>query len=233
MGCTGSQIGQFPKKLMTYMNLSYHLVMSWIKQHWKALFISECLCLVLVGVYLAFAPRVYEADFSIRLPKMQTANPADPAKLEWRLMLSGLEFMRGMQNPLTYSNQFIQECMGEDSNANRKKFINSTQLGLLNHADVIHFSIRLEGRENVIRCANLLEKRVLEDLNGVYEAQILKNQNAIKDLGALSEKARLTDSLRVSDSFIKPQINKSIYAALITGFFLAVFGVSLRKKYRV
>ena len=215
------------------MNLSYRLVVSWIKQHWKALFISECLCLALVAVYLALTPRIYEADFSIRLPKMQVQSAADPNKLEWRLMLSGLEFMRGMQNPLTYSNQFIQECMGEDSNANRKKFINSTQLGLLNHADVIHFSIRLEGRESVIRCANLLEKRVLEDLNGVYEAQILKNQNAMNASGATFEKARLADSLRVSDSYIKPQIQKAIYAALIAGFFLAVFGVSLRAKYRV
>lgn len=215
------------------MNLSFHLVVSWIKQYWKVLAISECLCLAFVGVYLVLAPRIYEANFSIRLPKIQMQNAADPAKLDWRLMLSGLEYMRGMQNPLTYSNQFIQECMGEDSNANRKKFINSTQFSLLSHADVIHFSIRLEGRENVIRCANLLEKRVLEDLNGVYEAQISKNQNEIKDLGVLSEKARLTDSLRVSDSFVKPQINKSIYAALIAGFLLAIFGVSLKAKYRV
>lgn len=213
------------------MNLSYHLVVSWIKQHWKAVVISECFCLALVGAYLAITPRIYEADFSVRLPKMQVANVNDPSKLEWKLMLSGLEFMRGMQNPLTFSNAFIQECMGEDSNANRKKFVNSTQLSLLNHADVIHFSIRIEGRENVIRCANLLEKRVLDDLSGVYESQLLKNQTS-SNTGILFEKARPTDSLRVSDSFIKPQIEKSIYAALIAGLFLAIFAVSLKAKYR-
>lgn len=214
------------------MNLSYHLVVSWIKQNWKAVVISECVCLALVGLYLAITPRIYEADFSVRLPKMQVANVSDPSKLEWKLMLSGLEFMRGMQNPLTFSNAFIQECMGEDSNANRKKFINSTQLSLLNHADVIHFSIRIEGRENVIRCANLLQKRVLDDLSGVYDTQVLKSQTLSPKSAVLFEKASPTDSLRVSDSFIKPQIEKSIYAALIAGLFLAIFAVSLKAKYR-
>ena len=214
------------------MNLSYSSVVSWIKQNWKLAVISECICLVLVGGYLMIAPRIYEADFSIRLPKMQVANVNDPAKLEWKLMLSGLEFMRGLQNPLTFSNDFIQACMGEDSNANRKKFINSMQLGLLNHADIIHFSLRIEGRDKVIRCANLLEKRVLEDLDGVYEAQILKSKTGSAGSGNVFEKAVLSDSLRVSDSYIKPQIDKAILAALIAGLFIAIFVVKLRSKYR-
>ena len=213
------------------MNLSYHLVVTWIKQSWKTLVLSEIICLALAGLYLVISPRIYEADFSVRLPKMQVSSPGDPAKLEWKLMLSGLEFMRGMQNPLTFSNTFIQECMGEDSNANRKKFINSTQLRLLNHADVIHFSLRIEGRENVIRCANLLQVRVLDDLNGVYESQAQKNKENLSTVIAY-EKASPTDSLRISDSYIQPQVSKVIYAALILGIFMAIYAVSLKAKYR-
>lgn len=215
------------------MNLSYHLVVTWIKQSWKTLLLSEIICLALVGLYLGISPRIYEADFSVRLPKMQVSSPSDPAKLEWKLMLSGLEFMRGMQNPLTFSNSFIQECMGEDSNANRKKFINSTQLGLLNHADVIHVSLRIEGRENVIRCANLLQARILEDLGGVYEAQVLKHNDSFPNSVAFFVKASLVDSLRVSDSFVRPQIEKSIYAALLVGIILVFLMASMKAKYRV
>lgn len=213
------------------MRISYHSVTFWLSRNWKVLVASELLCLALAGVYVGLAPRIYEANFSVRLPKMQMVSPLDSSKLEWRLMLSGLEFMRGMQNPLTFSNAFIQECLGEDSNANRRKFINSTQIGLLNHADVIRFSLRIEGRENVIRCANLLQARVLEDLNGVYETQMLKNKENANTV-IVYEKASPTDSLRVSDSYIQPQIAKVIYAALIIGIFMAIFSVSLRAKYR-
>jgi hypothetical protein len=213
------------------MKISYRSVTYWLGQNWRVLVASELLCLVLASIYVGFTPRIYEAEFSVRLPKMQIASPADSSKLEWKLMLSGLEFMRGMQNPLTFSNKFIQECLGEDSNANRKRFINSTQIRLLNHADVIHFSLRIEGRENVIRCANLLQARVLEDLNGVYEAQTLKNKENVNTVIA-SEKASPTDSLRISDSYIQPQVAKVIYAALLIGIFMAIFAVSLKAKYR-
>jgi len=213
------------------MKISYHSVTSSLGQNWKVLVASELLCLLLASIYVGFAPRIYEAEFSVRLPKMQMASPSDSSKLEWKLMLSGLEFMRGMQNPLTFSNEFIQECLGEDSNANRKRFINSTQIRLLNHADVIHFSLRIEGRENVIRCANLLQIRVLDDLNGVYEAQAQKNKDNLRTVIAY-EKASPTDSLRISDSYIQPQVSKVIYAALIIGIFMAIFAISLRVKYR-
>jgi hypothetical protein len=214
------------------MNLSYHLVVSWIKQHWKAVVISECVCLLLVGAYLAITPRIYEANFSVRLPKMQVANTNNPSRLEWKLMISGLDFMRGMQNPLTYSNELIQKCFGEDSNANRKKFINSMQLGLQNHGDIVLFSLRIDGRENVIRCANLLQERILNDLSDIYQSQMLKNHGVSSAAPPLFERAAVADSLRVSDSFIKPQIDKSIYASLIAGLFLAIFAVSLKAKYR-
>jgi hypothetical protein len=213
------------------MKISYPLVIAWLKRNWKVLVASEVICLVLASIYLALAPRIYEANFSVRLPKMQVASAADPTKLDWKLMLSGLEFMRGMQNPMTFSNAFIQECMGEDSNENRRKFVNATRISLLNHSDVLHFSLRVEGRENAIRCAKLLEVRVLDDLNGVYEIQQQKNLESSNKTGS-NEKASISDSLRISDNYIQPQIGKIIYAAMIIGAFLAIFAASLRAKYR-
>ena len=191
----------------------------------------EILCLLIASVYLTLAPRIYEANFSVRLPKMQITNPADPLRQDWKLMLSGLEYMRGMQNPMTFSNAFIQDCMGEDSNTNRRKFVNSSQISLLNNADVLNFSLRIEGRENVIRCANLLQTRVLDDLNGAYDTQLLKDKSSPSPALAY-EKPIVSAAIRESDGFIQPRINKVISAALIAGIFLALFAVSLRAKYR-
>lgn len=213
------------------MKISYYSVTSWLGRNWRVLLASEVLCLILASIYLSIAPRIYEANFSVRLPKMQITSAKDPSKLEWKLMLSGLEFMRGLQNPLTFSNAFIQDCLGEDSNANRKRFVNSTRISLLNHADVIHFSLRIEGRENVIHCANLLQARVLDDLNGIYETQLKKSKENPSTVIAF-EKASPTDSLRISDSYMQPQVSKTIYAALIIGIFMTIFAVGLKAKYR-
>jgi hypothetical protein len=106
------------------------------------------------------------------------------------------------------------------------------QLGLQNHGDIVLFSLRIDGRENVIRCANLLQERILSDLSDIYDVQIQKNQSSSSAAIPIFEKAAVVNSLRVSDSFIKPQIDKSIYAALFAGLFLAIFAVSLKAKYR-
>jgi uncharacterized protein with NAD-binding domain and iron-sulfur cluster len=162
---------------------------------------------------------------------MQITSPADPLRQDWKLMLSGLEYMRSIQNPMTFSNDFIQDCMGQDSNTNRRKFVNSSQISLLNNADVLNFSLRIEGRENVIRCSNLLQARVLDDLNGAYDIQLLKDKSSLSPALAY-EKPIVSAAIRESDGFIQPRINKVISAALIAGIFLTLFAVSLRAKYR-
>lgn len=213
------------------MKISYPLFIAWTTRNWKVLVVTEVICLLLVAIYLALAPRIYEANFSVRLPKMQITSPADPLRQDWKLLLSGLEYMRGMQNPMTFSNAFIQDCMGEDSNTNRRKFVNSSQISLLNNADVLNFSLKIEGRENAIRCASLLQVRVLDDLNGAYDAQLLKDKSSPSPAIAY-EKPILSAAIRESDGYIQPRINKVISIALIAGIFLALFVVSLRAKYR-
>lgn len=193
--------------------------------------VSELTCFFLAGLYLAFAPRIYEANFSVRLPKVQVVNPLDASKMQWKLMLSGLDYMRSMQDPMNYPNAFIKDCLGEDSNTNRRKFINSLQIGLLNHADVIQFSLKIAGRENAVRCIKMLQARVLDDLDGVFNSQLSKiNENQNPTFS--SEKPALLAAIRESDSFVQPQVNKILIAAAIVGIFMAVFIARLKAKYR-
>jgi hypothetical protein len=72
----------------------------------------------------------------------------------------------------------------------------------------------------------------LDDLSGVYDTQVQKNAKQSLSTAFAYEKAVPADSMRISDSYIKPQVDKSLYAALIAGLFLVIFAVTLRAKYR-
>ena len=110
------------------MNISYQAVIEWFRSNLKSLVIFEVICLVVAVAYFLFAPRVYEASFSIGLPKVSVQPETNPPKL--RLLISPQEFIRPTQDPMAYSADFVKGCMGEDSNANRKKMINGLQLGV-------------------------------------------------------------------------------------------------------
>lgn len=120
--------------------------------------------------------------------------------------------------------------MGEDTNANRKKFINSLQLSVKQQGDVIAFTLRLEGNERSGLCANLLITKVLNDLT-------VTQDNYLKAAGiATSESANITkpgiiQNIRMSDSYVKPDLIKVITSAVLAGIFLTMFLSVMRKRY--
>lgn len=219
------------------MYISYAIVSTWFRQNFKLLLALECTSLLAAGTFLYFTPHIYEANFAVRLPKMEISSTsgaskdgsnAQSPKNQWVLLISGLDFLRGIQNPLGHPNALIQTCMGDVSNASRKQLIQALQMSLMGSGDIIHFSLRLEGRERVLHCAILFRELIVQDLDGIYDSQSRKNAPQIKQL----EKAVVIGDITLSDSYIYPNPQKTILAALIAGFLLAIFGVSLRNKYR-
>lgn len=219
------------------MYISYDIVSAWFRQNFKLLLALECISLLAAGTFLYFTPHIYEANFAVRLPKMEVSSSSDVSKEgskaqspknQWVLLISGLDFLRGLQNPMGHSYELIQTCMGEETNANRRKFIQGLQISLMGGGDIIYFSLRQEGRERASQCATLFKTLVFEDLNGIYNSQAQKNAPNVIRL----EKAVITEDIHLSDSYIYPNLQKTILAALIAGFLLAIFGVSLRNKYR-
>ena len=71
-----------------------------------------------------------------------------------RLMISPQEFIRPAQDPMSYPEAFIKDCMGEDTNSNRKKLINALQLGVKQQGDVIN---ALRMREKILSFASNTE----------------------------------------------------------------------------
>ena len=129
------------------MNISYHQVTGWLRSNLKTLLVLEIICFLLAGGYFLLAPRIYEANFSISLPKVPAPPSNNPQAQKLKLLISPQEFIRPTQDPMAYTPEFIAQCMGEDTNANRKKLISALQLGVKQQGDVIAFTLRLEGKE--------------------------------------------------------------------------------------
>lgn len=212
------------------MNISYQKVINWFKGNLKTLIILELACLLVATAYFLTAPRIYEANFSIGLPKVPAAVTNNPSGPQIRLLMSPQEFIRPTQDPMGYPNEFIKNCMGEDTNANRKKFISSLQLGVKQQGDVIAFTLRLEGNERSGVCANLLLTKVLNDLS-------VTQDNYLKSAGiAISETANIAkpgiiQNVRMSDSYVKPDLIKVLTSAVLSGIFLTVFLSVMRRRY--
>lgn len=215
------------------MIISYQEVTHWFRSNIKALVVIEMLCLVVAGAYFLMAPRIYEANFSIGLPKIPVVSN-QPNGPNMRLMISPQEFIRPTQDPMAYSEEFVKNCMGQDTNANRKKMINALQLGVQKQGDVIAFTLRLEGGERSAACANLFLTKVLEDLS-IAQVNYLKTTLAASAAQANPEnivKPALIQAVRMSDSYIKPEFIKTFTTAMLAGALLTVFLSVMRKRYR-
>ena len=211
------------------MNISYQAVIEWFRSNLKSLVIFEVICLAVAVAYFLFAPRVYEASFSIGLPKVSVQPETNPPKL--RLLISPQEFIRPTQDPMAYSADFIKDCMGEDSNANRKKMINGLQLGVKQQGDVIAFTLRLEGSERPGKCAALMMQRAFDDLTANQDL-FLKARNTGAADPATYVRPTLVQPVRMSDSYIKPDLSRILTIGFLAGIFLTIFVSLMRKKYR-
>jgi len=211
------------------MNISYRAVCEWFKGNLKLLVILEIACLLAAGIYFLMAPRIYEANFSISLPKVSVTPETNPPKL--RLMISPQEFIRPTQDPMAYSEEFVKACMGADSNANRKKMINGLQLGVKQQGDVIAFTLRLEGSERPAQCAGLMMQRAFDDLTASQDLYLKTRASGAIDPATYVRPA-LVQSVRMSDSYVKPDLYRILTSGFLAGIFLTVFISLMRKKYR-
>jgi uncharacterized protein involved in exopolysaccharide biosynthesis len=132
---------------------------------------------------------------------------------------------------MAYSAQFIEQCMGQDTDANRKKFINALQLGVKQQGDVIAFILRLEGDQKVLNCANVLMAKVLQDLSLAQENYLKSITLAEPDKQNVAPPT-MVQVVRISDSYVKPDLIRLLTIGALAGIFLAIFISVLRKKYR-
>ena len=217
------------------MNISYQKVASWFKDNLKSLIVIELICLLIAGVYFLIAPRIYEAVFSISLPKVLSMPTVNVGPGPLRLLISPQDFIRPTPNPMLSSPAFIQSCMGADTNATRKQLISALQLGVQQQGGVVAFTLRLEGRERVLVCARLFLVKVLNDLT-TMQADHVKNSNLYEGKRESGNSQYLSvpqivQEVRLSDSYITPNLVKLLTTALLAGISLTVVLAVMRRRY--
>jgi hypothetical protein len=213
------------------MNISYQAVIDWFTSNFKLLILLEAVCITTAALYFLLAPRIYETNFAISLPKVLASPSANANQPMHRLLMSPQEFIRPTQDPMAYSDEFIKNCMGQDSNVNRKKLINALQLGVKQQGDVIAFTLRLEGSERSANCANLMLLRSFDYLTVNQDRYLEANPSTANDPMNFIRPA-VVQSIRVSDSYIKPDLGRLLSMAIIAGIFLSIAISILRKQYR-
>lgn len=213
------------------MFISYQNVINWIKTNLRLLLLLEACSILMACLYFMIAPRIYEASFSVGLPKVPLSQAEGAGVPKMRLLISPQEFIRPTQNPMSYSGEFIKNCMGEDTNANRKDFINALQLGVKQQGDVIAFTLRLKGSDQVIQCANSLLTNVLIELVNTQD-KYLRSANIALEEKHLYVRPSEVLSVRVSDSYVKPNLRRLLLMALVVAIFLTIFISLMKQKYR-
>ncbi len=103
------------------------------------------------------------------------------------------------------------------------------QLGVKQNGDVIAFTLRLEGEGRTAHCANLLLSKVLNDLVRAQDGYL--KSSGLDSSSDNYQKPSMIQSVRMSDSFIKPDLTKLLISASLLGIFVTIFISILRKRY--
>ena len=226
------------------MRISYAVIIGWLTKNYKVLILSELLCFLCAGIYLLSAPRIYEVNFAISIPKVLKLTGPNSKETYLGVIFLGRDYIRSMQSPLAYPTELVAQCMGEDTNQNRKLLVNANEMSLAGQSDIIRFSLRLPGQDITRQCALLIQELTLSNLNRALEKlrqevpalnqdvmPLPDSQGLVAQTKPFIESAIVTP-LRMSDSYVKPQRLKICYAAFFAGIFLALGFVGLRGQYR-
>ena len=127
--------------------------------------------------------------------------------------------------------------MGEDSNSNRKLLVNALRIELIQGGERIGIALRLNGKDKTKKCANLILNTSITNLNetlNVVVNSLLINDDIQKtpELNVnFIQKAAIAIPVRMSDSYVKPDLLKLLLLGVVTGLFAAFFYIQLKAKY--
>jgi capsular polysaccharide biosynthesis protein len=212
------------------MRISYQIICDFWSQNKKILIIWQVIFLLLAGIYLATTPKTYEAYFQVRTAKILVDD-------KWNALKWARYTRRDLMSPQSYPANLVQACMGEDGNGIRRSLVNSIQIDVIDDSGgVMGISVRLVGKENATKCANLLAVSIVENSNAALAKRLADDgfsaPNTSKGRVNNYEKPVVTSQVQMSDSYVYPQNFKVFLAALLMGLAVAFATVILRERYR-
>ena len=212
------------------MRISYQIICDFWLQNKKLLIIWQVIFLLLAGIYLETTPKTYEAYFQVRTAKILVDD-------KWNALKWARYTRRDLMSPQSYPSNLVQACMGEDGNGIRRSLVSSLQIDVIDDSGgVMGIAIRLVGKENAKKCANLLAVSIVENSNAALAKRLaddgFSTPNASKGRVNNYEKPVVTSQVQMSDSYVYPQNFKVFLAALLMGLAAAFGTVILRERYR-
>ena len=177
----------------------------------------------LVGLsYCLLTPKIYEAFLFISLPQTNQISAEGIVK-ETIAVPSTLNARRILLNPATITPEMLKTCGLEDTNTDRKKFVNAVYATDVDGGERnLMLLVRIPGKERAEQCVNGIAAELLVLTNAIKNNYILhydpKNQ-----LVLVNEDAKIYRAARVSDSYILPRPGLTILATTLLGFLAAIF----------
>ena len=212
------------------MRITYQIICDFWAQNKKLLIIWQIIFLLLAGIYLATTPKTYEAYFQVRTAKILVDD-------KWNALKWARYTRRDLMSPQSYSSNLVQACMGEEGNAVRRSLVSSIQIDVIDDSGgVMGVAVRLVGKENSTKCANLLAVSIVENSDNALVKRLSDEGYTPSNTGRGKvnnyEKPVVTSQVQMSDSYVYPQNLKVLLAAFLMGLAAAYATIILRKRYR-
>lgn len=201
-----------------------------LRQNYRTLVLFSVLGLLVSSSYSLLAPKIYEGFVYIALP--QTNQVTDDGQVKDKIAVpSMLNARRILLNPSTITPGMLKACGMEDSNANRKKMVNSIYATDVDGGERnLLVRVRVPGKDLAKKCVDGIAQELLVLTNSIKDnyVQHHASQSAIR---VSSVDALIYRASRTSDSYVLPRSFLTITAGTLLGFLCGLFAIWVRRLF--
>lgn len=206
-----------------------HLIQA-LRQNYRTLLLFSVLGLLVGVVYSLLAPKMYEGFVYIALP--QTNQVADGGQVRDKIAVpSMLNARRILLNPGTITPGMLKACGMEDSNADRKKLVNSVYATDVDGGERnLLVRVRVPGKDLALKCVDGIAQELLSLANTIKNNYVQHHaeQSAVR---LSSTDAVIYRESRTSDSYVLPRPILTMIAGALLGCLFGLFLIWVRRLF--
>lgn len=204
-----------------------HLIQA-LRQNYRTLVLFSALGLLLGVAYSLLAPKIYEGFVYIALP--QTNQVTGDGQVKDKIAVpSMLNARRILLNPGTITPGMLKACGMEDSNADRKKFVNSVYATDVDGGERnLLVRVRVPGKDLTQQCVDGVAQELLTVANAIKNNYVQHHaeQSAVR---LSSVDAMIYRESRTSDHYVLPRPILMTIAGTLLGCLLGLFLIWARR----
>lgn len=200
------------------------------RQNYRTLVLFSALGLLLGVAYSLLAPKIYEGFVYIALP--QTNQVTDDGRVKDRIAVpSMLNARRILLNPGTITPGMLKACGMQDSNADRKKLVNSVYATDVDGGERnLLVRVRVPGKDLAQQCVDGVAQEILSVANAIKNNYVQHHavQSAVR---LTSVDAMIYRTSRTSDNYVLPRPILTMVAGALLGSLFGLFVIWVRRLF--